>query len=132
MVRRDSARCKATTAAGSPCSAQPILDDGYCYWHSPAVAEERREARRRGGAHKSNQARARKHLPAGVLSTDELRGVLGMTIAKVLSGAVEPGVGSSVASLARAYIAVTEAGAVERIEERLGALERIAARGRTA
>jgi hypothetical protein len=41
---------------------------------------------------------------------------LGLTIAKVLNGVVEPGVGSSVASLARAYVAVTEAGAVETLQ----------------
>jgi len=61
-------------------------------------------------------------LPAGVLSNDELRGVLGITIAKVLNGNVEPGVGSSVASLARAYVAVTEAGAVEVLEAQVAEL----------
>jgi hypothetical protein len=109
-----------------------VRPDGFCYWHSAETADERAEARRRGGFNKSNRARARKRLPAGVMTTDELRGVLGMTIAKVLQGTVEPGVGNSVAALSRAYIAVVEAGAVERIEERLGELERVAARGRLA
>jgi hypothetical protein len=69
-------------------------------------------------------------MPAGVLSTDELRGVLGITIAKVLRGDVEPGVGSSVASLARAYGAVTEAGAVETLQAQVDELRSlIAARG---
>src|SRR5215217_4572898 len=103
-------RCKATTTAGSPCSAQPVRADGYCWWHSPALAAERDAARRRGGVARSNKARAKKQLPAGVLSNDELRGVLGVTIERVLNAAIEPGVGSSVASLARAYVAVTEAG----------------------
>ena len=127
MVRH----CKATTVSGSPCSAAPVRDDGFCFWHSPAIAAEREAARRRGGAARSNRARAKKTLPAGILTTDELRGVLGITIARVLSGAVEPGVGSSVASLARAYLAVTEAGAVEELTRRLDELERMA-RGRSA
>jgi len=126
MVRR----CKATTTAGSPCSAQPVRADGYCWWHSPALTNERDEARRRGGAARSNKARAKKRLPAGVLSNDDLRGVLGLTIAKVLQGTVEPGVGSSVASLARAYVLVTEAGAVETLQAQVDELRAlIAARG---
>src|SRR3954451_15079158 len=123
-------RCTANNVSGSPCSSTPVRDDGYCYWHSPALAADREDARRRGGAARSNQARAKKALPAGVLSTDELRGVLGITIARVLSGAVEPGVGSSVASLARAYVAVTEAGAVETLQSQVDELrDLIAARG---
>jgi len=103
MVRR----CKATTVAGPPCSAQPVRADGYCWWHSPALANERDEARRRGGSARSNRARAKKQLPA-----------------------VEPGVGSSVASLARAYVAVTEAGAVETLEREVAELrDLIATRG---
>ena len=115
-------RCKAKNSGGSPCSATPVRADGYCWWHSPALAKERDEARRRGGAARSNASRAKKQLPAGVLSNDQLRGVLGVTIAKVLNGAVEPGVGSSVASLARAYVAVTEAGAVETLQAQVDEL----------
>ena len=109
-------RCLGTTREGKPCSAKPLPGSDRCPWHDPAWAERRQEWSRRGGHNKSNAARAKKQLPAGVLSNDQLRGVLGVTIAKVLSGAVEPGVGSSVASLARAYVAVTEAGAVETLQ----------------
>src|SRR5215212_6446619 len=112
MVRR----CSAKAVSGSPCSATPVRPSGYCYWHDPALTAERDAARRRGGSARSNAARAKKELPAGVLTNDQLRGVLGLTIAKVLNGAVEPGVGSSVASLARDYVAVTEAGAIETLQ----------------
>ena len=115
-------RCKATTISGSPCSATPVRPSGWCYWHDSTLSAERDAARRRGGSARSNRARAKKALPAGVLSNDELRGVLGITIAKVLNGNVEPGVGSSVASLARAYVAVTEAGAVEVLEAQVAEL----------
>ena len=126
MVRR----CAAKTVSGSPCSATPVRPSGYCYWHDPALSADREAARRRGGSARSNAARAKKELPAGVLSSDQLRGVLGLTIAKVLNGAVEPGVGSSVASLARAYVAVTEAGAVETLQAQVDELrDLIAARG---
>ena len=78
------------------------------------------EARRKGGQAKSNRARARKQLAATALTPAELEGVLGLTITQVLSGAKPPGVGSAIAALARASIAIREAG---EIEERLAALE---------
>ena len=115
-------RCKAVNTAGNPCSGQPLLLDGCCYWHSALTVEERAAARRRGGLNRSNAARAKKQLPAGVLTTDELRGVLGLTIAKVIRGDVEAGVGGAVASLARAYVAVTEAAGVETLQAEVAEL----------
>jgi hypothetical protein len=120
MVQGKLRPCKARTANGSPCSATPVRADGYCYWHSPAVAAERDAARKRGGVNRSNAARAKKQLPAGVMTTDELRGLVGLTIRGVLAGKVEPGVGNSVANLSRAFVAITEAG---ELEVRLQALE---------
>jgi hypothetical protein len=120
MVDATTARCRATTLSGSPCSAQPVRGDGWCYWHAPDLAAERDEARRRGGKGKSNAARAKKQLPAGVLTSGELQGLVGVTIKRVLTGATEPAIGNSIAALARAYIAVAEAG---ELEERLAELE---------
>src|SRR5829696_5803806 len=105
-------RCKAHAAAGAPCAAQPVRDDGYCYWHSPSTASERAEARRRGGQNRSNAARAKKELPAGVMTNDELRGLVGLTMKGVLSGRIEPGVARAVFDGARTYTTVEEAGAV--------------------
>ena len=122
-------RCAALTKDGNPCSARPRPGSNRCPWHDERLSERRREWSARGGAARSNQARARRQLPAGVLTNEELRGLVGMTIKRVLTGTTEPAVGNSVAALARAYVAVTEAGAVERIEDRLAELERLAARG---
>ena len=116
MVDGRSPTCSAVTREGKPCSARPRPGSDRCPWHDEALSERRRQWSAEGGRRRSNAARAKKELPAGVLTNDQLRGVLGLTIAKVLSGAVEPGVGSSVASLARAYVAVTEAGAVETLQ----------------
>lgn len=129
MVQRT---CTGQTASGDPCSAQPVRYDGYCFWHSPSTVQERAESRRRGGQNRSNRARARKALPDGLLSIDELRGVMGKALTDVIAGNLEPGPANAAAALARVYLLTTEAAAVERIEERLGELERIAARGRLA
>ena len=80
MVSGKPTTCQAITAAGCPCSAQPVLSSGWCYWHDPGLADERERARRRGGANKSNQARVRRRLPDGVLSVDEVRGLLGKAL----------------------------------------------------
>ena len=125
-------RCRATNAAGSPCSAQPVRADGYCFWHSPELEAERAESRRRGGRQRSTQARAKKQLPAGVLTNDELRGLVGITIKRVLTGTTEPAIANSVANLARAYVAVTEAGAVEALEAEVAELRATVARSRPA
>lgn len=125
-------QCLGRTATGEPCSAQPVRPDGYCYWHSPATAQEREAARRRGGQNRSNRARAAKQLPAGSMTPDEVLACLGNSIKGVLAGEIEPGVANSVANLSRAFVAVREASALERIEERLADLERTASRGRSA
>lgn len=45
-------RCKAQNAQGEPCRAQARPDSEYCFWHDPALAEQRDAARRKGGAHR--------------------------------------------------------------------------------
>src|SRR4051812_23389674 len=115
MVRR----CKAKNVSGSPCSSTPVRDDGYCYWHSPALAAEREAARRRGGAARSNQARAAKHLPP-VLSSSDLLAVLSGAMRRVERGELEPGPANAMAALARAMNTIREA---TEFENRLATLE---------
>ena len=122
-------RCQAVTKSGKSCSAT-VVADGMCAWHAPSWAERRRQWSAEGGRRRSNHMRAAKDLPAGVMTTDELRGLVGLTIKGVLAGRVEPGIGNAAASLARAYVAVTEAGAVETLQAQVDELRvLIAARG---
>ncbi len=105
-------RRTGTTKAGAPCRAPAMSGAAYCVTHDPARVVELAEWRRRGGKGKSSAARAKKGLPAGVLSSEELRGVVGITIKRVLTGATEPAVGNAIATLAKAYVVVTEATAL--------------------
>jgi hypothetical protein len=111
-----------TNRDGSPCSAQP-RDGGWCLWHAPDLADQRAGWRKRGGANRSNKSRAKKALPEGALSTAEVRGLVGLTIRGVLSGRVEPGIGNSVANLARVALVAAEQ---EDMEARLAARSRAA------
>lgn len=116
-------RCTGRNQAGAPCGAQVWRDD-LCRWHHPGLEVERGEWRRRGGAERSNKARARKQLPDAVLTPAELQGSVGLALRGVLAGRFEPGIGNAVANLARAAVAVREA---TELEHRLQALEARAA-----
>ncbi len=111
--------CKATTAAGSACSAQPVRPDGFCYWHSPALATERDAARRRGGEHRSNRLRAAKAMPAA-LTSDDLLATLSEAIRRVEAGELVPGVVNAMANLARVINVIRE---TSEIEQRIRELE---------
>ena len=99
-------RCTAKNAAGSPCSATPVRADGYCWWHSPALAEERDAARRRGGAARSNRARARKQLAGDVRDMTDVKARLMVALVKVEAGELDPGPANAMANLARAIATV--------------------------
>ena len=124
-------KCSATTKSGAPCSAQ-VWRDQLCRWHHPALEAKRIEGRRKGGQNKGARIRAAKRLPDDVLSTDQLRGVLGKTLKDVISGELEPAVGNAAATIARALIAVSEAAAIEELTRRLDELEATARRGGAA
>jgi hypothetical protein len=124
-------QCKATSKSGAPCSAQPVRASGYCYWHDAELEHERQANRRRGGQARSNQARARRRYQKEQLSLNEVNGLLAVALKGVISGQMEPGVGSATAALARAIKDMTLA---TELEQRLQALEAQAAhqKGRSA
>src|SRR5215212_7921691 len=105
-------KCSALTKAGAPCRA-PVMDGGdVCVSHDPGRAEQLVEARRRGGKARSNRERARKQLPAAVLTPAEVEGVLSTVLVRVAAQQLHPAIGSSVAAIAKALIAVREASSV--------------------
>ena len=120
MVSPPPDRCRGATASGSPCLARPVRPDGFCWWHSPAAGAQRDAARKRGGADKSNAARARRRYAGEPMTLREVRGVLSAVLKDVVAGEVEPGVATAAASVARAIAAVAQAGDLGLLQERLG------------
>lgn len=122
------AQCKALTKGGTPCTAQPVRPSGWCYWHDPALDQVRQENRRKGGAARSNKARAKRSYEKEQLTLGEVNGLLSITLKATINRQLEPGRASAIASVAKAMkdIAV----AVE-IEDRLTALERTTERQNT-
>ncbi len=122
-------RCAATTAAGSPCSAQPVRADGYCYWHSPALAAERAEARRRGGQAKSNVNRAKRALLPAAMTVADMEVLLDGVLRAVINGRLTPGIAVAAATVAKAKMQAAEVG---RLEAEQAELRSLVGRGRAS
>ena len=128
MATATATGCRATNQAGRPCSALPWRD-GWCRWHHPDLAAERREWSRRGGENKSNKARAAK--AAQGMGLADVQALLAVVLKGTVTGRFTPGQASACAAVARAMATIHEG--VE-IETRLAELEQRAGigEGRTA
>jgi hypothetical protein len=113
--------CSGTTNAGQACKAKALPGSAFCIAHDPAKAAQMAEWRRKGGRAKSNQARAKKALPAEPLSTVELHSYLGLVFRGVISGKLAPNVGTSSAAIARTMLELVRA---IDLESRIAELER--------
>jgi hypothetical protein len=103
-------RCKGTNRDGTPCNARPYRGE-YCQWHDPTLAAERATWRAKGGEHKSTVARARAALPKDL---QDVHAALLRALSGLETGALEPRTAQAMAAVARALVAVQEAGALER------------------
>ena len=113
--------CTATRRDSHPCTA-PVLGDGrQCWAHDPTLAEQCAEKRRLGGQNRSTAKRLAKLMPARLVPIwDQLETALAATLA----GELAPRQATTAAALARALVAVLQAG---ELEERLRRLEEGAA-----
>lgn len=64
--------CSFRKPDGQLCRAAPLIDQEYCFWHSPEHAEEAAEARRLGGF--------RKRREAAVIGAYDLEGLDSLTL----------------------------------------------------
>jgi hypothetical protein len=119
--RTTAKHCAGIRRDGQPCAA-PMLDDGpYCFAHDPSKAAARQAARRKGGHNRGAIVRLRGLVPPRLLSVyDELEAALN----EVHVGALPPARALAMAAVARAMVAVLQAGEQEErlrtVEARLG------------
>src|SRR5215207_2437967 len=111
--------CRGKTRAGKPCGATPRPGTDLCPWHTPELAEQRAEWSRTGGRNSSTKARARKNLPAEVLTTEELHSWLGIVFKKVITGTMDPPIATAAANVART---MAELGKTIAVEEQIADL----------
>ncbi len=112
-------QCLGTNRDGNPCSAMPDPGATFCRWHDPDRESDRVEWRRKGGANRSNRARARKKMADAVLTINDLDGLLCRALVQVAAGALEPGVGSAMSVIARTITTIRSTGELERWLEEL-------------
>jgi len=112
-------KCSAIAKSGSRCDRPALAGGAFCLMHSPDHAEMRREASRKGGRARSNQARAAKAMPAA-LTGDELLALLSACLRRVEAGTLEAGPANAIAGLAKAITAIRES---TDTEARLAELE---------
>ena len=122
-------QCLGRNRDDTPCSAWVQPGRSYCQWHAPELAEQRREWSRKGGANRSNKARARKELADEHLTMRDTGAVLSRLLRKLEAGEAEPSVCTAAANLARALATLEEKTV---LADRLSALEEAAGIGQSA
>jgi len=125
-------RCLGQTKDGTSCAAKPLPGSDRCPWHDPAWADRRQEWSKKGGRAKSNARRAKKSLPADIMTDDELLSWLGVAFRAVIGGKMQPNVGTAAASIAKAMVIVRQSSELEarllELEQRAG----VGSQGRSA
>ncbi len=116
-TRTNPNHCRGTRRDGLPCTAPVTSTSGYCFAHDPERAQDRDDARRRGGQNRAGAARLRGLVPPRLLDTYDR---LEKALEEVHTGTLEPRQASAMASLAGAMVKVMTAG---ELEERVRALE---------
>ncbi len=112
-------RCAAITKGGTRCTSPVLADSTFCWTHDPAAADRRREASKKGGKARSNKARALKQIPPA-MSAEDLAGWLSLLFTNVMTGRIEPKIGTACATIARMLHEVKHA---TELEERIAELE---------
>jgi len=87
---------------------------------------------KKGGAARSNKARAKKSYVTDDLTPQEIGGLLGKALRDVLSGKAEAGVVNAAANVARAIVAVREATALDELAAEVETLKTALRRGGAA
>src|SRR5215216_2840928 len=92
--------CQAIAKSGSRCKNPVLAGKQHCLFHDPDAGELRRAGSRKGGHDRSVKARAMKQIHAA-MSADDLAGWLSLLFTQVLTGRIEPRIGTACATIAR-------------------------------
>jgi Family of unknown function (DUF5763) len=112
--------CRAQKADGSRCKAAALPDTGFCFFHDPSRAEERRAAQSFGGSQNRMKTLAASEADIRVADCRDVVTLLSLTINQVRRGELDPRVANAVGYLANVLIKAVEQG---EMESRLAELE---------
>jgi hypothetical protein len=113
--------CRATNLRGEPCGATEIAGEGWCFWHHPARARQRAEARRRGGLSLQYGSPEGAERPeVRIRSVEDVLKLLETAAGDLLSRKPSMGRARGLVYLCSAALRAVEVG---ELEERVAALE---------
>jgi hypothetical protein len=113
--------CKRIRDDGSPCRSAPMKDEDFCFWHSPAHAEEADEARKLGGLRRRRERTVAGAFEfAGLATVPDIRRLLEVATIDTLSLENSVARSRTLAYLAQTALKCLEVG---DLEERLILLE---------
>jgi hypothetical protein len=124
-----SRTCRFVREDGSPCRSAPMRGEDFCFWHSPAHAEEADEARRLGGLRRRRERTVAGAYEFGGLGTvTDIMRLLEVAVLDTLSLENSVARNRTLAYLGQTALKCLETG---ELEERLALLE-AAVRSRVA
>lgn len=114
--------CQGVTPDGSRCQAAALRNSGFCFFHDPSKAAERREAHAAGG--RQNHMKTLDSAASDVKIKDcgDVVQLLSETINQVRKGVIDPRVANSVGYLANITVRVF---AQNELEDRVAKLEQL-------
>jgi hypothetical protein len=124
-----TSKCEHKKSSGEHCKAKALTTDRFCFFHSPAKARERRQARSAGGVSRSQK---RAVLPPNteeerLQSPTDVCDLLGATINQVRRGLIDSRIATTVGYLAGTLLRGMEHGHLDerltKIEAKLGIID---------
>jgi len=112
--------CEAIKADGQRCKAPAMSKGHYCFFHSQATAEQRKDAQRRGGEKGKRQTLPKEDAEYDLATISGVVQMLGSIINKTLRGDVDYKISNSVSVLSGNLLRALEG---NELEQRLNALE---------
>ncbi len=124
MTTTPTRTCSHIKDDGTPCQATAMSGSDRCFFHNPAVADERDAAQRAGGIERSKAAATLpQDVPVVPLETvQDVVALLADTINQVRTGQIDPRISNAVGYLAGIMLKAMEQ---SDIDKRLAAMEAV-------
>ncbi|MGH9537144.1 MAG: hypothetical protein ACRD3H_04430 [Terriglobales bacterium] len=122
-------KCEHKKSNGERCRAKALTNDRFCFFHSPAKNQERRQARKAGGVSRSQKTTVLHPVTEDqrLQSPTDVCDLLGTTINQVRSGLLDSRIATTVGYLATALLRGMEHGHLDdrlsKIEAKLGIVD---------
>ena len=114
--------CKAMKPDGSSCQAAALPGSGFCFFHDPTKAEDRRAAQSAGGSQGRIKTLPEDAPDVKIEDCQDVAKLIAQTINQVRRGELDPRVANAVGYLANVLIKAVEQGDHEKRLEELEAL----------